>query len=149
MSQNIEITDKYIDPPNTPEIVKKLEDLQTLGEVKDLIEKVFPDWFVTTMNNYCIDYPHLTTNWHQICKLTKSQPTQIVIVEEIVEDKSHSLTTIFAECLTRAGFSVRRKREYIPCESCNNAIPNSAMWKLFKDNKVNVPSSWSNKCSTC
>ena len=145
----VEIEDKYLDPPNTLEILKELEELKTLGEVKNLIDRVFPDWFVTTMPDYSLDYPHLRTNWREMCKITKSTPTQVVIVEEIISDNSHSLVHIFAECLTRVGFSVRRKREYTPCEKCNNAIPNSAMWQLFKDKNFKVPATWSSKCSTC
>lgn len=148
-AKEVEVQDKYLDPANTPEILNRLKTLRTLGEVKRLVEEVFPDWFVTTMEVYCPDYPHLMVNWQQICTMSKSIPTQIMIVEEISEDNAHSLLGTFAECFTRAGFSVRRKREYTPCENCGSAVPNAAMWQLFKDKGFRVPTKWSEKCTGC
>lgn len=149
-SDKNEIKDKYLDPDNTPDIMDRLRLSSTLGQVKTLIDEVFPDWIVTTMNTYCSDYPHLTENWYKVCQMTNSKPTQIMIVEEIFEDNTiYSLISIFAECFTRAGFSVRRKREYIPCEKCNSAIPNYSLWQLFKDNGIKVPEVWDVKCSGC
>lgn len=151
MSQvkEVKIHDKYLDPVNTPEHMNRLKSVRTLGEVKTLVDEVFPDWFVTVMETYCSDYPHLMDNWKKLCKMSNSSPTQIMIVEEIVGDDAHSLLSTFAECFTRAGFSVRRKREYVPCENCGSAVPNAAMWKLFKDKGFKVPKTWNSKCTEC
>jgi hypothetical protein len=145
----VQVQDKYLDPANTPDIIAKLGTLRILGEVKSLVDEVFPDWIVTTMNYYCADYPHITSNWKKICEMADTKPTQVLIVEELAEDNAHSLIITFAECFTRAGFSVRRKREYFPCEKCGCAIPNSGLWQHFKEKGFKVPEKWNVTCVAC
>lgn len=147
MSKNM--NDKYIDPPTTPYILSKIMSLPTVGDIKKLADEIFPDWFVTTMNVYCQDYPHLMSNWKKICKMTNVKPAQIMIVEECVFDASHSLVRAFSECFTSVGFSVRRKLEYVPCDHCGCAVPTEIMWKLFKDKGIQVPDNWSQWCVGC
>jgi len=140
---------KYIDSSNTIEILEKLKTISTLGEVKKLMDETFPTWFVTTMNSYCSDYPHLTENWKKICTMSGINPAQIMIVDDIIFGDSYTLIKTFCECFTRAGFSVRRKKEYIPCENCNCAVPTELMWVLFKEKGIKVPEKWNKKCTKC
>jgi len=143
-------TDKYVDPPNAPEILDNMRNLPTLGHVKALLDETFPTWFVTTMEIFCPDYPHLNKNWRSICKKSNTKRTQVMIVDEILFDESHSLVTHFSECFTRAGFAVRRKQEFIPCENCGSAVPTQVMWQLFKEKgNVQIPKVWSSKCVGC
>jgi hypothetical protein len=142
-------SDPYVDPPNTPELLSRLRSSRTLGEVRALADEIFPNWFVTVMDIYCPDYPHLMRNWKEMCKMTNIKPAQVMIVEELAMDDAHSLIGHLAECFTRAGFSVRRKREYIPCENCGSAVPTELMWKLFKTKKFQVPPVWLPKCTGC
>jgi hypothetical protein len=143
------MTDPYIDPPNTPELLARLRSLPTLGEVKKFADEIFPNWFVTTMEIYCPDYPNLMRNWKELCKISNTRPAQIMIVEEIAHDGAHTLIANLAECFTRAGFSVRRKREYIPCENCGSAVPTQLVWQLLKSKKQPVPPVWLPMCTGC
>jgi hypothetical protein len=141
--------DKYLDPPNTIEILNKLLNTPTLGGVKSLVDETFPTWFVTIMESYCSDYPHLLKNWKQLCELSGVNRAQIIIVDDISFDDSHTLIKAFAECFTRSGFVVRRKNEYIPCEKCGCAVPSEAMWGIFKEKGLQVPEKWNFYCTKC
>ena len=144
------LSEKYKDPPNFHVIMEKMKSLSTMREINDLVEEIFPDWFVTFMVKYSPDYPNLTKNWHKVCNIVKTKPTQVMIVEEIFSDENHLLLNAFADCYTKAGFSVRRKREIIPCQKCNDiAIPSKDMWNVFKEHYIPIPAVWSNKCSEC
>lgn len=146
----ISLSEKYKDPPNTDEIMEKMKSLPTIRELNDLIEEIFPDWFVAFMVKYSPDYPNLTTNWNKICDIAKTNPTHVMIVEEILNDENHLLINAFADCYTKAGFSLRRKREIIPCQKCNDiAVPSQYMWKVFQENHIPVPTVWSDKCAEC
>lgn len=144
------LSEKYKDPANVQEIMEKMKSLPTMREMNDLIEEVFPDWFVTFMIKYSPDYPTLTTNWKKICDIAKIQPTYVMIVEEILSDENHLLLNAFADCYTKAGFSVRRKREFIPCQKCNDiAVPSQNMWNVLKKHYIPIPTVWSNMCAEC
>ncbi len=141
--------DKYLDPPNTIEILNKMRSLETLGDVKKLLDETFPTWFVTIIEVYCPDYPHLMKNWRKICDMSGTKTAQIMIVDDITFDDSHTVIKAFSECFTRAGFSVRRKMEYIPCDKCTSAVPTQVMWNIFKQKGIQVPEKWSAKCTGC
>lgn len=143
-------TDKYLDPYNASDIIEELKSLPTMGAIKSLIDNTFPTWFVTTMDKYCTDYPHLNKNWRTICQMGNVKSTQVMIVDDFEFNDSHSLAIIFCECFTRAGFSVRRKQEFIPCNNCGSAVPTQLMWNLFKEKgKIKIPDVWSPNCSCC
>ena len=141
--------DKYLDPPHTIEVLNKLRDTPTLRDVKKLVDETFPTWFVTTMEVYCSDYPHLMKNWKQVCEMSGTKPAQIMIVDDISFDDAHTVVKAFSECFTRSGFAVRRKEEYIPCEKCGSAVPTEMMWSIFKQKGFQVPEKWSNYCTGC
>lgn len=140
---------KYVDPNNTTFILEKLKNLPTIGEVKELVDKTFPTWFVTVMKSYCSDYPHLTKNWKHICDISGIKPAHIMIVEDIVFDEAHTVIKAFCNCFTSAGFCVRRKNEYIPCGKCGSAVPTELMWNIFKEKGFEVPEKWSKFCIRC
>ena len=139
----------YQNPSNTDEIMEKLKSAHTIGAVKNLVEDVFPGWFITVLRGFSEDYPHLTKNWNTVCKSMNVGMAQVMIVDDYFEDEAHTLVRHFAECFTRAGFAVRRKAEFIPCEKCMSAIPSEGMYSLMKEKKFNVPETWSNKCLNC
>jgi hypothetical protein len=143
-----EVTDKYNNPPNTDEIMEELKTCKTLGDVKALTERVFPDWFVTTMPSFCGDYPHFQNNWELICQKIGIPPTQVMIVEEVEQGPQYTLVQHFAECFTRAGFAVRKKMEFIPCEHCSVAVPTQLVYDQIKEKKT-IPPEWSQTCSSC
>ncbi len=143
----------YKDPENVLEIMEHLKTLQNLKEVKDLMNEVFPSWFVCSLPRYSKDYEGFQTNWVKVANMINVPITQIIIVDDMIFDEEHSLIRTFAELLTRSGFSVRRKDEFIPCEKCGNALPTREMYEVYKkvqeENGIKVPITWSNKCKNC
>lgn len=143
--------EKYEDPENVTELLKELHTLENMGDISDFISHVYPDWIVTVMKTFCSDYPQLSRNWAKICKDLNVPKAQILIVEEVFSDTEyHSLISHLCELFTRAGFVVRRKREYIPCTRCNNAaIPSQITYKTMKEMNVPVPDMWHDTCKQC
>lgn len=140
---------KYLDPPDSSEIIKKITTLQTIADIKNLAEQVFPGWYVASSINFCNDYPHLSMNWKIFCDMVNVKQTLIILVEDISFDDSHTVIRAFAECFTRAGFSVRSVDEYILCSECNKVIPSNHLWSVFKEKGAKVPLEYSERCSTC
>jgi hypothetical protein len=149
MSKEITIDTKYSDPTNTEEILVKLRGIPRIAGVKRLVDELYPDWFVTVLPDYSDDYPHLRDNWYKLCHKMNVNPAQIMIVSYLSGDSHHSLLSNFAECFTRAGFSVRRKNEYLPCVKCNRAIPSQMVYNLFREKGFTVPEVYSTKCTNC
>jgi hypothetical protein len=144
-----QLDDKYIDPENVDAIIKRLKCLPTMGEVKNLVDEVFPNWIVSVLPSYSSDYQTLLVNWSKICSEVKVKPAQVIIVDFLAQSDKHKLICTFAECFTRAGFSVRRNTEFIPCQKCKKAIPSEQAWNIMKNKGDKVPEIWSTKCSIC
>ena len=116
----------YYDPVNKQEIIDNINKSPTLKDVKDILDETFPTLFIGIMKKYSDDYTHLQENWNKICKQIGINTTQIIIFDDFPYDdteEKHELAKLFSECFTKAGFSVRRKSEYIPCKTCDLAIP--------------------------
>lgn len=141
---------KYQDPENVDEIITKLKLLPTMKEVKKLIEEVYPNWFITILPQYSNDYKQLQTNWVNVANKIGVPICHIIIVDDMIFDDNHTLIRTFAELLTRAGFSVRRKEEFFPCQVCGNAIPSKQMYEIYsKTQELTIPETWSSKCKEC
>jgi len=138
---------KYKDPPNVLEIAKQIREMPTLEDVKKLMDKTFPDLFIGSIKSYSQDYPTLNNNWKKIAKLAGSQPLEILIFDE--HSENDTLVKCFAECLTSAGFMVRKKSQFFPCEKCGRALPSPQIWELLKLNNTPCPEKWSKTCSKC
>lgn len=132
---------KYADPENTVEIILKIKNCPTLGEIKNLMDKTFPGLFITVLPEFSEDYPHLNKNWKSICDSIPTTRKQIIILDNYSEDCS--LVKTFTECFTTAGFAVRRKSEYIPCEKTGKALPTEPIYMLLKEKGFTVPEKWS------
>jgi hypothetical protein len=142
--------DKYLDPPNALDIIEDIKKCKTIGEVKNIANKIFPGWIITYLPKYCDDYPHLTDNWNVVSKSIGIEKQSIIIVDDIFFDKScYSVITIFSECFTRAGFLVRKKNDYFPCMKCKSAIPSLELWNFFKRKEIAIPDTWSSTCKQC
>lgn len=143
----------YKDPKNLPEIMERLKTLPTLKEVKELIDEIYPTWLITLLPQYSSDYESLQTNWINVANMANVPTTQIVIVDDMIFDDNHTLIRTFAEILTRSGFSVRRKEEFIPCQVCRNAIPTQEMYEVYskiqEQHSITLPDTWSPKCRGC
>ena len=137
----------YDDPENLTDLVLIIKNCKTMGDVKKLIDEVFPTLFITTMDFFCNDYPHLTTNCHALCDKVPTTPKQIIILDNYGDNCV--LVKAFAECFTTAGFAVRRKCEFFPCEKCGAAMPSEYIYNLFVEKKFKVPSQWSHYCTSC
>jgi hypothetical protein len=143
--------DNFKDPENVEDIKETLKTLPTMKDILDLINKVFPNWIVTFFDKYSNDYPHLDKNWELITKELNIPKSQILIVENIYnkDDEEHLLINLFCDIFTRSGFIVRRKNEIFPCEVCNAAIPNNESYNKMKESNIQVPETWTQKCTTC
>jgi hypothetical protein len=140
----------YKDPENKEVLLERMSTLESLEDVRKMTIDVFPTWIIGFVDNFSTDYPHIQRNWVNMCTKFGIKRQKIMIIDDMVFDKDHSFIIAVAECFTRAGFMVRRKIEYIPCRVCGNALPSQLSWKLLRDNLGNnIPSNWSDKCSTC
>ena len=143
-------SDKYLDPPETKEILEEMKKLPTIGEINTLIAKTFPTWHITALKGFSTNYPHLNKNWSTLCEHIGVSPTEVLIVEEVFFDDEHTLIRNFTECLTRAGFCVRRKDDYIPCTKCELvAVPTPRIHDTFKEKSIPVPEKSIPICKDC
>ena len=142
---------KYKNPENTDVIINKLKEQKSLLDVVNLIKETFPEWIITYMDSFCNDYPHLENNWDILCNRMGVRKAQIIIVEvcEPQEGEEFSLFNMFTECLTRAGFLVRSKWQFVPCSTCGCAVPTQEIYEFLKEKKIKTPEKWSTKCSKC
>lgn len=157
---------QYKDPENKQEILDRIKQSRTIGDVLNLANEVFPGWVVGISKSYCKDYPSLTNTWITTCKNANVPRAQIIIVKEMdtdyIADKvmsmkkfdtsktfEISLITYFCECFTVAGFSVKSIYEISMCPVCDCAVPTKEMWELLKKNNTVVPNEWSKKCVNC
>lgn len=144
------IESKYSDPDNVEEVITELKSYRTLGEVKELIDRTFPDWQVAVLTGFCEGYPHLTLNWQTLCKRIGVPCTQIIIVRKLAFDEDHMLLRTFVECLTRAGFAVKRMVDYVPCTKCEKiAVPTPQIHNLMKEKGIAVPEVNMPICKNC
>lgn len=154
MSQNrnnIMDTDIYSDPDEESMILvlKELEGLGDPLEIHKLITRTFPTWLIHSTPKYSEDYPHLDKNWTFVCDKNGASKQQIVIVDYIIKDDDHLLINIFCERMTREGYIVRRKEEFVSCDKCSAAIPSEKVYRHMKDNSLPVPDEWSPRCLSC
>lgn len=131
------------DPENWQELLEKMKGLKTLGEVLEMFQTVFPGIVVGFLDGYSPDYPHLTEDWEKIASLNNVTRKQIMILDNVSYSDNHKLIRHFCECFTRAGFSVKRKMEFIPCEKTGLAIPSEIMYHIYKSDDRIVPESYS------
>jgi hypothetical protein len=123
----------------------EINQLPTMKDVFDLIEKKYPNWIVELVDRYSYDYPHLQNNWQTLANISKTKLNKIVIVENFENEEQLS----FAELLTHAGFVVRTKAELIPCIVCHSAIPSETIFNKMKQHNKQINFEWSNKCRNC
>jgi len=123
----------------------EINQLATMKDVFDLIEKKYPDWIVEMVDNYSIDYPHLQNNWQTLTNHSKTKMQKIIIVECFDNEEQLS----FAELLTQAGFIVRTKVELIPCSVCRCAIPSQSIYNKMRQHNIQFDFEWNNKCRNC
>ena len=139
----------YVNPPNEEQILTRMRNLATVGEVFNLVNEIFPNWIIAMLPGFCTVYHHLKSNWLEVCSKIEVHTTEVMIVQDFPPGDDYTLVHHFCECFTRAGFAVRRKYEFIPCGKCKRAVPTEVVWGLFKSQGVHVPEEWSNKCSLC
>jgi hypothetical protein len=123
----------------------EINQLATMKDVFDLIEKKYPHWIVEMVDNYSIDYPHLQNNWQTLTNHSKTKMQKIIIVECFDNEEQLS----FAELLTQAGFIVRTKVELIPCSVCRCAIPSQSIYNKMRQHNIQFDFEWNNKCRNC
>lgn len=131
------------DPENWEELLDKMKNLKTLGEVLNMFNETFPGIVIGFMNGYSPDYPHLKEDWDKIAKMNNTTTKQVMILDDVSFDENHNLVRHFCECFTRAGFSVRRKMEFIPCKETGLAVPTELLYYCYKSDGRVVPETYS------
>lgn len=142
---------KYQDPEDQEvvnSIIERIKNAPSVGDIKKIIDEVFPGWIVAFLKTYSKDYPNFNTNWKKICIQLGVKQSEIMIVDYIdfSNNDNYKLVRMFCELFTRAGFSVRTKDDFIPCSNCDSAIPTETMYKILKSRAVVVPNTYSNVC---
>lgn len=141
--------DLFNDPPNVSEIKEQIKNCKTVKDVIEIINFVYPSWIVVTVDNYSEDYQHLIKNWEIICEKFQIQKQKIIVVEDIVNDDSHTLVKFFADYFTSVGCIVRTINDICVCDICCLGIPNEQIYNKMKELKMDVPEVWSTKCLNC
>lgn len=142
------MTDKYVDPHNWLEYTDRIREAKTLGDVKNIIDNIFPGLIIHTLPNFSQDYEILRRNWYQLCKTLNAEPKCIMIFADWNPDESHKLVAHIAECFTKAGFLVRTCTEIQRCDTCRLAIPTHEYHTLMTGKGIKLPE-WSANCTDC
>ena len=144
------MSDTYKDPENLEAIINDIQNLNSLKDVNDFINTIYPGWILFFLHKYSHDYPHLQSNWEFSSKKNNTKPAKIMIVDYFQYDNQHELINIFAEIYTLNGFVVRSKDDITPCNKCDCAIPSIDRFNQMKESNVKLNiDKWSNKCSKC
>lgn len=126
--------------------LKRPDQEMNLDDILKLIHEFKPNWVKSSHNNYSSDYPHLTKNWHHICKTINTSPKKIILVEKIEDN----VDNFFCETLTTIGCIVRPITQFLICEKCLFLIPSNEMYNLLSQHKeIKIPKEWKNKCKNC
>jgi len=126
--------------------LRRQDEEMDLGDILKLIKEIKPDWVKSTHTNYSTDYPHLTQNWHNLCKKINTTPKKIVLVE-VIQD---NIDNLFCETLTTIGCIVRPIIQFTTCEKCLALIPSNEMYNILSQHKqIKIPKEWKNTCKNC
>jgi hypothetical protein len=131
-----------------------LDNIDNLSDedFKNSLNELIPNWFIEMCDSYSDDYEYLNRNWSCICQVGGVKKGKIVLVSEIDFNDTTERGVLIrnvSEFLTKNGFSVRRKSEFVICSTCLQAIPDFGMWQYLKKNSAPVPDEWSCKCKDC
>jgi len=146
----------YIEPENLEEIIEEIKRIPDIKGIVSLINRLYPDWLVTSLDHFSKDYDFLNTNWAIVCATCKTKQSQILIVDYLSSE--NKLICIFAELLTQAGFCVRTKNEFNPCSDCFKvAIPSKHLHSVLTKRKKDkpdqyndiIPDQYNEKCLNC
>jgi len=118
-------------------------------EAENILKENIPDWLLYSMEAYSADYPTLQKNWEYLCGKIGNPPQKIVIVENVYFDDEHKVLMEICNFLTKNGYCIRRKDEYIPCEVCEKAVPCVEIYENLKRRGITVPDIWRKKCKEC
>lgn len=140
----------YKDPENINEIKEKITTLQTLKELVEYINEIYPGWLINYVDRYSYDYPHLEANRDYICRQNKTKKAQIILVDYLSDDEEYSILKIFVNIFVLSGFTVRTKDDIVICDNCQSAIPSEETFEKMKNSNIDMRiNTWNNKCSSC
>ncbi len=141
--------DPFLDPPNSQEIISKIQNLDTVEEFTSFINEIMPGWLIFITPNYSKDYPHLQGNWFRICRSLEIVAKKIVLVADIKFDTNHVLINFLCEYMTKKGYCVRKASDFVICPVCESVIPCKEMWEKLVEHGLPVPENWNNTCLEC
>ena len=146
----------YEDNENLETILEELKNCHMIEDIMKLVNNYYPTWIVYILDRFSDDYPHLTYNWEHVAKLNNVKKAKIIIVDELNFGDNFKMLNTVCEILTKSGFLVRDKKDFIKCPVCDGVlVTNSIYHILYKINtndgarKIQIPTSWSDKCTGC
>lgn len=139
---------KYKDPSNVQNIKEEIKNSPTVKEIKNIIDRVFPEWIKGIIEDYSDDYIDLKRNWLSVCLKHNTEPKAILLVDFISFHDDYSLIKIFCEIFTQLGFCVRSWKELFGCQKCGKALPQRQFYNIIKK-QYSVPDEWRNTCVGC
>ena len=95
-----------------------LTDLPNIQNVLEYIDNKYPEWVYKISDKFSKDYEYLNSNWCHMCNVFNTTPKKIIIVENMNNDEFYTLS----ELLTKVGFIIRSRDEYIYCLKCNRNL---------------------------
>lgn len=141
------MTTQYTDPSNLNEILLKIPQLKTLGEIVAFIQTIWPNFIIGFIKEYSEDYPELKQNWIDLCNKHSIQPKEIMIVDNFNSNvENHKLVNVVCDIFLQLGFLVRKKHEIIPCWRCGKALPSMLVFGNLKNLSIRE---WKDSCQDC
>lgn len=103
--------------------------------------------FAGMSSGYSHDYGHLDKNWKILSSLANTTPKCIIYLNEFFFN-GDDLNRV-CEHLTKKGYCIRRRDEFLNCTKCNLSIPCREVWLKMKEKRIPVPENWQDHCQNC
>lgn len=132
------------------EIKDLLKSIKNIEEFVVLVQEKYPDFLISSHDDYSDDYIFFRTNWGKYCKSLRTTRKKILICKDgFLETKDYR---DIANILTFNGYCMREQCDFIPCEKCNKLLLSKRMYDIScsRDNvPFYVPLRFSTSCSSC
>ena len=73
----------YSDPKNIEDYINKIKNAPNFGDVKKIMDDLYPTLFITLLDTYSDDYTDLNKNWNTMCDNLKVKKINSLLPEDI------------------------------------------------------------------
>lgn len=149
----MKMNDSFQDPESKEtleKIYKEIQEIKSGDEAYAFVKKYAPNWIVDEADDYAKEYKTFKKNWRKIYEMTRQSKRKILLVSKIMfkeqdPEKKYTILQMLCEILTRAGYCVRRRGEFVKCERCGLAI----MSKEAEENNGQEQKYYTPYCKGC